>query len=122
MSTMLVARVTLALSMVLVGSPAIAGQMTVGDLQMICSGTDAESRAACRFYILGVTEGVGLAAGDTPNAYCIAPGTSSIALAEAVEAVLKDDLSVFPKDRELAASGFVSAVVFRAFPCGRQQN
>ncbi len=37
------------------GADRIAGQMTVGDLQMICGGTDAESRAACRFYILGVT-------------------------------------------------------------------
>jgi hypothetical protein len=79
-STMLVHRVMLALSMVLMGSPAIAGQMTVGDLQMMCSGTDAESKAACPFDILGVTEGVGLGRGDTPNAFCIAPDTSSIAL------------------------------------------
>jgi hypothetical protein len=121
MSAML-GRVTLTLSMVLMGSPAIAGPMTVGDLQMICSGTDAESKAACRFYILGVTEGIELARGDTPNAFCIAPDTSSMALEDAVETAMKDDLPLHPKDRELSASGFVGAIVFKAFPCEKRQE
>ena len=60
--------------------------------------------------------------GDTPNAFCIAPNTSSMALKDAVETAMKDDLSLYPKDRELAASGFVGAIVFKAFPCGRQQE
>lgn len=110
-------RAGIALTALLIASPAIAGQLTVGDLQMICSGTDSDSKTACRFYILGVTEGIELAGGDTPNAFCIAPDTSSVALAEAVETALKDDLSIAPKDRSLAAAGFVSAIVFKKFAC-----
>jgi hypothetical protein len=118
-------RIALIIGAMLMGShPAIAAQMTEGDLQMICDGTDVESKAACRFYILGVAEGiaegVGLGPGDTHNPYCIAPNTSSMALADAVEAALRDDLSNFPKDRKIAAASFVGAVVFRAFPCQRQ--
>jgi hypothetical protein len=62
-------RIALIVGAMLLGSPTIAGQMTEGDLQTICDGTDIESKAACRFYILGVaegiTEGIGLGAVDT---------------------------------------------------------
>ena len=103
----------------LFGAPAIAGQITVGDLHEICSGTDYESRAACRFYILGVTEGAGLGAAvaKAPAGFCIAPDLSSVALMEAVEKAIKDDLTLFPKDRDLAASGFIGTVVKDSFPC-----
>jgi hypothetical protein len=72
---MLKVRVALVLVIVLFGVPAIAGQITVGDLHKICSGTDYESRAACRFYILSVTEGAGLGAGvaKAPASFCIYP-------------------------------------------------
>jgi hypothetical protein len=112
-------RVALILTIALFGAPAIAGQITVGDLHEICSGTDYESRAACRFYILGVTEGAGLGAAvaKAPAGFCIAPDLSSVALMEAVEKAIKDDLTLFPKDRDLAASGFIGTVVKDSFPC-----
>ena len=116
--------IALMIGAMLISSPAIAGQMTEGDLQIICDGTDTESKAACRFYILGVAEGIsegmGLGAIDQHNPYCIAPNTSSTALTGAVEPALKDDLSHFPKDRNIAAAAFVGAVLFKAFPCERQ--
>ena len=34
--------------------------MTAGDLQDICTASSDESKAACRFYILGITQGVSL--------------------------------------------------------------
>jgi hypothetical protein len=112
-------RVALILSLVLFGAPAIAGQITVGDLHEICSGTDYESRAACRFYILGVTEGAGLGAGvaKAPASFCIAPDISSVELMDVVEKAINNDLTLFPKDRDLAASGFIGAVINDAFPC-----
>ena len=37
--------------------PAIAGQMSVGDLLKLCTSPDEGDKNACTFYILGVTEG-----------------------------------------------------------------
>lgn len=34
------------------------GAMTTGDLHQICTAPDDESKAACRFYVLGVTQGI----------------------------------------------------------------
>ena len=118
-------RIALMIGAMLIRSPAIAAQMTEGDLQIICDGTDVESKAACRFYILGVaegiTEGIGLGAINTPNPYCFAPNTSTMALADTVETALKDDLSSHPKDRSIAAATFVRAIIFKAFPCTSQR-
>jgi hypothetical protein len=37
--------------------------MTAGDLQQICIGSSAESKAACRFYLLGITQGISMGMG-----------------------------------------------------------
>jgi hypothetical protein len=37
-----------------------ADTMTVGDLQQICTDASAESKSACKFYILGVAQGIRL--------------------------------------------------------------
>src|SRR4051794_26893914 len=42
--------------------PVIADQMTVGDLQKLCTSDDEVIKTACTFYIWGVTEGTQLAA------------------------------------------------------------
>src|SRR2546429_9772155 len=34
--------------------------MTAGDLQEICIGSSAESKASCRFYLLGITQGISM--------------------------------------------------------------
>jgi hypothetical protein len=43
-----------------------------------------------------------------------------MALADAVETALKDDLSSHPKDRNIAVATFVGAIIFKAFPCERR--
>lgn len=37
--------------------------MTAGDLQEICIGSSSESKAACRFYLLGISQGISLGMG-----------------------------------------------------------
>ncbi|MGH9501733.1 MAG: Rap1a/Tai family immunity protein [Terriglobales bacterium] len=96
--------------------------MTAGDLQQICIGSSAESKAACRFYLLGITQGVsvgmsiadGKIQGGRP---CIPDDLSASAIELAVKMKLGEDLMVFPDDRKLDASGFVGGILYSTFPC-----
>ena len=77
--------------------------MTAGDLQQICIDSSAESKAACRFYLLGITQGISMG--------------MTIAIELAVKLKLGEDLMVFPDDRKLDASGVVGAILVSTFPC-----
>jgi hypothetical protein len=100
-------------------APAHAAQMTVGDLQTICAGSDNMSEASCRFFVLGVVEGSSFGEGrkTVGGPLCIAEGVSSVRLRDAVVTAMAADVSAFPKDRSLAAAGFVAAAAMKAFPC-----
>jgi hypothetical protein len=99
---------------------ALAGQMTVADLQLICSGTAEDTQNACRFYILGVVEGAtGFGAGTKTvgGPLCIAPGIDDKTLVVAVKNAMQADLAAYPKDESLSAAGFVVAAAMTAYPC-----
>ena len=102
--------------------PALAdpSQMTVADLQTICAGHDAETGAACKFFILGVVEGASFGQGrqTAGGPLCIASAPSS-QLVTAVRLAMAADLKAFPQDSSLAAAGFVAAAAMKAFPCSR---
>jgi hypothetical protein len=96
--------------------------MTAGDLQEICIGSSAESKAACRFYLLGITQGVSMgmsiADGKTQGGRpCVPENLSASAIELAVKIKMGQDLMVFPDDRQLDASGVVSAILVSTFPC-----
>lgn len=96
--------------------------MTAGDLQEICTGSSAESNAACRFYILGVTQGVGMgmsiADGKTKGGRpCIPEDASGSALDLAVKMKLGQNLMVYPEDKKLDATGLIGAILVHTFPC-----
>jgi hypothetical protein len=98
--------------------------MTAGDLQQICIDSSAESKAGCRFYLLGITQGIsmgmaiadGKAQGGRP---CVPDNLSASAIELAVKMKLGEDLMVFPDDRKLDASGVVGAILVSTFPCGK---
>jgi len=100
--------------------------MTTGDLQQICLGSDEASKNACRFYILGVTQGVdlgmsiadGKTAGGRP---CIPENIPGETLELAVKMKLGQDLMVFPADRNLEAAGFVAGVLVTTFRCSKSK-
>ena len=96
--------------------------MTAGDLQEICIGSSAESKAACRFYLLGITQGISMgmsiADGKTQGGRpCIPDDLSAAAIELAVKMKMGSDLMVYPDDRKLDASGLVSAILVSTFPC-----
>ncbi len=96
--------------------------MTAGDLQEICIGSSAESKASCRFYLLGITQGISMgmsiADGKTQGGRpCIPENLSAAAIELAVKIKLGQDLMVFPDDRKLDASGVVGAMLVSTFPC-----
>jgi hypothetical protein len=101
-------------------APAHAAEiMSVGDLQEFCTASDEGDKSACRYFIFGVAQGLRLAAatlGDKTH-YCIPDDLSAGAMELAVKLAIGQDLMVFPKDRDLEASGFVGAALIKAFPC-----
>src|ERR1700686_4546394 len=102
-------------------APAEETAMTAGDLQQICIGSSAESKAACRFYVLGITQGISMgmsiADGKTQGGRpCVPDDLSASAIELAVKMKLGEDLMVYPDDRKLDASGVVGAILVSTFP------
>jgi hypothetical protein len=101
--------------------PAVAqdSQMKLSDLMDICTGRDAGSQSACRFYILGVTEGASIGAGVAKDEshFCIPEGVSSQNMVLIVKKAMSIDLAAFPKDKEMPAVSFVAAAMMKAYPC-----
>ena len=98
------------------------GTMTAGDLQQICTDSNAESKSACRFYILGVVQGVdmgmSIADGKTRGGRpCVPENMSGSALELAVKMKLGELLMVFPDDRKLDAAGLIGGILVKSFPC-----
>ena len=96
--------------------------MTAGDLQELCIDSSAESKAACRFYLLGITQGISMgmsiADGKTQGGRpCIPDDLSAAAIELAVKMKMGSDLMVYPDDRKLDASGLVGAILASTFPC-----
>jgi hypothetical protein len=96
--------------------------MTAGDLQEICIGSSPEAKAACRFYLLGITQGLSMgmsiADGKTDGRRpCIPENLSDSAIELAVKMKMGQDLMVYPDDRKLDASGLVSGILVSTFPC-----
>jgi hypothetical protein len=98
-----------------------SSQMTLADLQQLCTADDDGSRHACLFYILGVTEGASTAAGVAGDKahFCIPEGVSATAMEFVVKKSMGEDLMLFPKDRTMPAVSFVAAAMLRAYPCGK---
>lgn len=108
--------------------PAGAAQMTLSQLHDICAETDQGGKAACSFYIWGVTEGASLVATserdssgkfhETKNKqFCEPEGVKMSDMETLVKGMMAQDLVKFPEDMTMPAVSFVTAVVARKYPC-----
>jgi hypothetical protein len=105
--------------LVITSLPAPSGQMTVSNLREICSRPDKDSKKACDYYILGVTEGINQAAtfvGDKKT-FCMPESVSLITLESLIKKKIEEDLMVYPADHDLAAIPFVLEATQKAYPC-----
>jgi hypothetical protein len=99
-----------------------AKELTAGDLQQICSTQDPDIDAPCRFYILGILQGIsigiGMADGKvTGGRPCIPDDIQDSKIETLVKAKLGADLMVYPHDKDLPASSFVASVIATTFAC-----
>jgi hypothetical protein len=103
--------------------PAYADEMKVEDLKTLCTGADDVSKAACKFYILGVADGIDVANAATSEhkTFCLSDGISGPAMTFAVKKSIGEDLMMFPADKDLPANGFVGAALATQFPCKARQ-
>ena len=107
--------------------PASAKEMTAGDLQQICSSQNPDVDAPCRFYIMGIVQGItiglGMADGKvTGGRPCIPDDLQDSKLETLVKASLGADLMVNPGDKELPASSLVGAVIATTFRCNKARQ
>lgn len=96
--------------------------MTAGDLQEICIGSSPEAKASCRFYLLGIRQGLSMgmdiADGKTQGGRpCFPDNLSASAIELVVKMKMGQDLMVFPDDHNLEASGLVGGILVSSFPC-----
>jgi hypothetical protein len=103
-----------------------AKEMTAGDLQQVCSSKNPDVDAPCRFYIMGIVQGItiglGLADGKVAAGRpCIPDDLQDSKLETLVKAKLGADLMVNPEDKDLPAASFVGAVIGTTFRCSKAQ-
>jgi hypothetical protein len=115
---------TLALLALLLASPAnAASEMKAGDLYLLCTSADEGNLTACNFYVFGVVQGVILGSTMTANRkfvekiICLPDAVSQNQMVAIVRDTLKMTFAVYPRDRDLAAAGVVTAVFLQKFPC-----
>jgi hypothetical protein len=124
-----IALLVIALSATLLAAAASTegGAMSAGDLQSLCSGTDTTSRNACRSYILGVTQGIGVGIsiadgkikGGRP---CLPANLSADTLDQTVRSKLAHELAVSPAAGENGAAEFIGATMVSKFSCTRPHS
>lgn len=102
--------------------------MKLGDLHSLCTSSNEGDKSACTFYILGVFEGAQMGAGTVRDksgsfqeakdkSFCVPEDLTSAAMELAVKMRMGADLTVYPKDRDMPAVSFVTAVIAQLFPC-----
>ena len=109
-------------------NPAAAAQMTLGDLYKLCTSANEGDKSACRFYILGVFEGAAMGGGTVQDKrgnfqeakdkrFCVPEDLTDAAMELTVKMKMGADLAVYPKDRDMPAVSFVTALIAQQFPC-----
>ena len=104
--------------------------MKVADLYKICTSSAEIDKSSCRFYLLGLFEGAGFEAStqkdesgnrverkDKDKPYCVPDELPVSAMEFLVKMRMGEDLVMFPQDSELAAAGFVMAIIQIQYPC-----
>jgi hypothetical protein len=107
-----------------------ADELSAGQLYAFCTSTDAVATAACRFYILGVVQGIGMGDGATMGAdrklrsrnkthFCIPDEASQARMVAVFQDTVRLLVTKYPEDLKSPAVSIVDAAMNHAFPCPR---
>ncbi len=117
----------LAVATVAFALPATADQLTAGELLGFCSASDSGSNTVCRFFVLGVVEGVQSADGTTMKGKEFVEGTKTImclpdnlpasTMVAVVRAFIDGVTKHYPDDAKLPAVSAVLGAMAQRYPC-----
>jgi hypothetical protein len=94
-------------------------EMTAAELYVLCTANDEASQSKCSIYILGVVQGLRLAAEitDDKTHFCFPDNLTEEELASIVLKAMAADFSAFPEERKLPAISIVGKAMIHTFPC-----
>jgi hypothetical protein len=104
------------------------GELAGGDLYSYCVSTDQVASTACRFYVLGIVQGVGLGDGAYLDAtqhlkekkktiFCLPDNTPQAQMVAIVKESMKLVFAAHPDDKKLPAATTILGVMVLKFPC-----
>lgn len=98
-------------------------ELTVGELQNLCSSPDETSKQSCHQYIIGAGLGYKLGIDNAGSRVpknlkiCLPSGISESSIVTLVKMKMGELLAVYPADSKLEAVAMVSAVLTKNFKC-----
>jgi hypothetical protein len=103
-------------------------EMTAGELFSFCTSADQVASAACRFYVLGVVQGIGIGDGTFMDAtrkmverkktiFCLPENTPQTQMVTIVRDTMRQIFVAYPDDKKLPATSSILAAMNRKFPC-----
>jgi hypothetical protein len=109
-------------------SPLKADELTAGELYSLCTSTDQNASAACRFFVLGVVQGIEIGDGSYMDAnrrlverkktiLCLPESIPQTQMVSIVRDAMKTVLAAYPGDKDLPATSSILAAMNRKFPC-----
>jgi hypothetical protein len=116
-------------AMLIISAPAVSEELTNGELYSFCNSKDEMAQTACRFYVLGVVQGVEMGDGgfmdySTRNLVerrktiiCLPDGVPQSQMVAIVKETMIKLFAAYPGDKELPAISTVAVAMNRRFPC-----
>jgi hypothetical protein len=99
------------------GSALAAARLTSADLLTVCTDKAAASQTACKFYIVGVAEGLEMGTQDPTDKVCVPGDTSSDQLQAAFVTNISKALGLDQSNNGIPAAEGVAAALDLAYPC-----
>jgi hypothetical protein len=94
-------------------------EMTASELYVFCTANDEASQNTCGIYILGVVQGLGLAArmDNDKTHFCFPDNLTEEQLVSFALKAMEADFDAHSEDRKLPAVSVVSEAMIHTFPC-----
>jgi Rap1a immunity proteins len=98
-------------------------ELSAADLYLFCSSDDSNAKFACKYFLLGVVQGIGVAAAKANDKehFCFPDDVSQSQLVEIFLKTSRKLKQKYPDDMNMPAVGIVGAAMMSEFPCPNQR-